>query len=423
MRLILFAISTLLMVSGCASVSTTRVGPGASTSQGTSYHLARGQLRLKVTDTDGTLSVLVEGPEVTSDPYALMYSNAPASGTSDNHVTIDLDRKTNLLSKVEVTSVGRLTDIVKDLTKAMVMLQGSESTTSIPVINKLYDISDLPAAAAEANQRLEAYFRGKCRGVASSSLPYSAELKKAGYKEDDSVAIQAMLLRCRGLVLAGAPNATAQGGLIKIDVENAAAAIPLRDVASTPGIDFSKCARGICYRPYTSITVTLSVRGAFQTSTAFLLPDPNALAFIDLTQGVFATQRYTLEFGDGVPTRFDKDAKSELVGLAKLPVEIFTTILSAPGEALGLRKKALEDQNSYLDVVKASAAKQDEVAAVCAQKPENCPKTAYKILGGQVNPQNEQRSSDRADPGDTNAGGGEANSGGTDDVPGDDTER
>jgi len=424
MRRSSIAVIALLLVSGCASVDSRHPANLADVPNGISYHLAKGLMRLKVTDTDGVLSVSVEGPVTQPDPAALLVADVPASGTADNHVVIKVDNKTNLLTSVEVTSTGRLTEIIKDALKGVMMLQGGAETTSVVLFDRLYEIEKLPRAAGEANYRIQRYFQERCASGPLDELPYRLKLEKANYsKEDEAKAVQAGILRCRGLVLAGADRAATDGGLITIELSDdgrpaadTATGQPSMSPGARPSLD--KCRKGICYRPYKSRVVTLSVRGAFESSTAFLLPDSDRLGYIDLASGVFAEQKYTIEFSDGVPTKFDRDAKSEIVGLAKLPVEIVTTILSAPGEALGLRKKGLEDRNAYLDAVKASVSKQNEISEICANSPDRCPKTAYKILGGPVNAPVTAGTTERAGDADTNPNAGGEGSGGSDGVPG-----
>lgn len=352
-------------------------------------------MRLRVVDSGtGILSVLIDGPIVSGDADHQLVTRLPQSGSADNDVTVTVDPKTNLLQKVEVTSTGQLTAIATNIAKSLAYLQTSNQELGITVFAGMYEIEDLPGAGNAANVALENYYRTVCRYRTTASLPFAAELKKLGESEDsDKSDVVARLKRCRAMAIGGADTAIAQR-LIRITVGTPPAALPAPDrlgggraVAVDPDRpDVTRCRQGICYRPYTTRQVNLNVVGAFALSDTFLIPDRRALVMVDLPAGAFAVQKYTLDFTDGVLTKYHRDGKSELVGLAGLPVEIVKTILSAPVEALGLKQKKLEAQSSYLGALDKAVAQQETTAALCAKSKQRCPDTAYKLIGGKVTP-------------------------------------
>ena len=378
----------LLSMSACTTVDTR---PLASGSQGIAYQLPLGKMRLRVTEASGVVSVLLDGPFVVGDPDHALVARLPQSGAADNNVTVTVDAKTNLLNKVEVVSTGKLTEILTNATKSVVFLQSSNVADGTTLFGGLYAVDELPSAASAANAKLAEYFTSVCGDVIAGGSPrYAAQLKAVEPEmKDEAAAVKERLLRCRKMADAGADAAERGSGLIKIDVQPVAArpaVSRLGDRPSGSAPDTKACMRGICYRPYRPREVTLGVRGAFQLSDVFLLPDPDSLIHVDLPSGLMAEQKYTLDFTDGVLTKYQRDGKSELVGLASLPFTIVEAALSAPASALGLKQKNIEAQANYLDAVGKLVDKQKAVREACdgAAKAATCPDTAYKLIGGPV---------------------------------------
>ena len=146
------------------------------------------------------------------------------------------------------------------------------------------------------------------------------------------------------------------------------------------------CARGLCYRPMTTVGVTLGVRGASRQRDVFLVPDAARTMVVQLPQGVFAQQKYVLVFSDGVLTEYGQNTKSELVGFSTLPVSVVTAILKAPATALGLRTADLKAQADYLAQLQALQTAQASAAATCRTDSNVCPLTALKIIGARITP-------------------------------------
>lgn len=379
-----------LVLSGCAAVETRPLGTGVAAS-GIAYQLPVGKMRLRVVEANGVISVLLDGPLVTGDPDRRLVARLPQSGVADNNVTVTVDGKTNLLTKVEASSTGRLTEILTAATKSIVFLQSSTAESGTTLFAGVYEIDDLDSAAAAANAKLAEYYDQLCGpAVAGRSLLFAAQLKKAGQEaKDEAAATKERLLRCRTMAETGADRATDGRGFIRIRVEPLTPAV---DPPVAPGQqnlkadDVAACTRGICYRPYRPRAVTLDVRGAFALSDIFLIPDPDSLIHVSLPSGVTAEQKYLLEFTDGVLTKYQRDGKTELVGIASLPFKIVEAALSAPVDALGLKQKDLEARESYLEAVGSLVEKQKAAREACekAATAVSCPNTAYKLIGGPV---------------------------------------
>ena len=80
-------------VSACATVETRPLG--LSQPSGIAYQLPLGKMRLRVVETAGIVSVLLDGPLVTGDPDHQLVAHLPQSGVADNNVTVTVDGKTN----------------------------------------------------------------------------------------------------------------------------------------------------------------------------------------------------------------------------------------------------------------------------------------------------------------------------------------
>jgi len=405
MRSIILAVLLMTVLSGCATVST---APLSAVSNGVTYALPKGKMRLEVVEASGVLSVTLGGPVVIGDPDTRLVAHLPQSGTADNNVTVTVDSKTQLLQKVDVVSTGELTTIATNLAKSFAMLQSGTEAIGIKVFSGAYDFADLPAGAEAANAKIAEYYASLCNGPnEQQQLPFAKQVAKLTTKPIELEAIlSARLTRCVRMQLAGADTASARA-LITITV-GPPGAPPVANATAggqTPAPTATRrCAAGICYRPFTVRSATLDVKGAFRLTDLFLIPDERSLVLVDLPAGVFAEQKYTLEFSDGVLTRYQRQGKSELVGLTALPIEMLKAVLSAPVEALGLNQKGLEAQTSYLGTVDKLTAQQQTTAVNCAKAGATCPRTAFKLIGGAISGE-----ATAGAPGDTGGTGAPAN--------------
>jgi hypothetical protein len=107
---------------------------------------------------------------------------------------------------------------------------------------------------------------------------------------------------------------------------------------------------------------------------------------VDLPAGLFAEQKYTLTFTNGVLTNYTQNAQSELVGLFQLPADVLRAFLQAPAEALGLRQSNVTAETSYLNAVRANADAQRQAAETCAANRNACPDSATRLIRVQITP-------------------------------------
>lgn len=367
-----------LALGGCAAVETRPAIAAGATGEGITYNLPRAQFTLTIVETRGVLTVSLGGPEMSADETARLEARLPHNGASDDNVTITVDPHTHLLTRIEATSVGRLTDIAANLARSIGMLQGAEEVVGTTIFEGRFDAYDFADTVARANETLRGYYASRCTRLTAASQTFAAELAAAGYSDDDAKkALRDRLLLCRQLRDAGL-TADPGTGLISIALDSPSAATLAAAVSTPP--DLRPCVQGICYRPMRPVQFTLRVGNYFSRTGTFMMPDPSRVQFVDLSSGLFAQQKYTLAFTDGVLTSYQQDAHSELVGLARLPGDVVAALLAAPAEALGLRQRGLEAENNYLAAVRSNAEAQNQTMAVCRENPNACPATAYRVM-------------------------------------------
>jgi len=409
-----------LSMAGCAAVET-KPFSGGKVAEGIAYHLPIGVVHVAATDADGVISIVVGNGRVVPDNRVTLVARGTRDGLADNDVQITVDTN-NMLSKVDATSSGQLGTIITNLVNAAVLLQGSESTSGTTFFSRDYTIDQLATTAtAEVNAALVAHFTTIC---GATTLPRAAELAALGYQENKQAQIDRQL-DCRAMILAGVDTATSANGgrgLVLIDADEGLAS-PDTSPAPTAAADRTPisgdmnalCARGICYRPLKAYRVRLRIVGVLDTSDTFLLPDLDRLVFVDLSNGVFAQQKYTMLFTNGVLTDYTQNRKSEVAAFSALPVTIVTSILSAPAAALNRKQSLLQAQTNYLTANATLADKVKSLQATCQASPTACTPTTYKILKGSITQPARTSNSDSVGGGSVGGGVG----GGSDPGPGD----
>ena len=405
-------------VAGCTSVETRVASASGETGEGISYNLPRGQFTLTVAETQGALTVSLGGPKMVPDQGAPMETRLPRNGSSDDNVTITVASDTNLLQKVEVTSTGRVTQIATTIARTIGMFQGAEDIQRNQIFSTDFYLDDYRDAVARTNAFLRAYYARNCpTGFAASRRRFARELTDAGYSAADAnTSVRVRLLACRQLSETGL-DAGAGAEIVSLVLEDsgssgeAPAALPARAVRP----NYANCARGVCYRPLRPVQFTLAV-GPYRSATeTFLLPDTSRLMFVDLSSGLFAEQRYKLEFTDGVLTTYNQNAQSELVGFLKLPTDVLTALIAAPGEALGLRQTALQAETNYMTAVGTNIAGQRTLAETCRTEgnADACPRSAYRIIQVRLAPPTSPASpATSGSPGSANSGNNNVPGGG-----------
>lgn len=396
-----FTILAALVSSGCTTMQTRPAGDAGQAREGVGYYLPEAVFRLSVTQTGGALTVEVGGSQNLPDRTAALEARLPRNGISDDNVTITLSKEQPLLSRVEVTSTGRVTQIAGAAARSFGMTQGSDTNAaSEQIFDGQFTFNDYELVVREANGRLRAYYENKCPGGQRvNSGPFSVELEQAGYTAAlEQPVLRERLLLCRSLALAGV-SAAPDNEIIKVSLDEPTQAA----LAAPAATDFAQCARGVCHRPLMPATLTLSVGPYYSRTSTFSVPDRSRLMFIGLPAGIFAQQRYTLTFTNGVLDSYNQNAQSELVGLFSLPGDIVAGVLKAQAEALGLRQTTLTAETNYLAAVRANVDARQQTEEVCSANATACPGTAYRVMRVTVPRQNPPASSGASTP--ANAGG------------------
>jgi hypothetical protein len=398
-------------LTGCTTVDSRHAG-ASPVGEGISYNLPRAHFVLSVVEAGGSVSVSLSGPRMVPDERGLMHARLPRNGLSDDNVTISVDSHTNLLAKVEVTSVGRLTDIATNLARSFAFLQGAETRSGTVIFQGEFDPADYVATVQQANEALRGYYVRLCTsGLRLESQPFQDELQRAGYPDDEGKkALRDRLLLCRQLSAAGVSAVRAD--LITLTLDDATVA-SLRNEASSTAAIAGQCARGVCYRPLRPVRFTLRVGDYYSLSDTFLMPDLSRIVFVNLGAGIFAQQKYSLTFSDGVLTSYQQDAHSELVGLARLPAEVVGAVISSTTEALGFRQGGLEAENDYLTAVRANVDQQNQTATVCRTTPSACPSTAFRVMRVSLTPRQDPASTLRTTGGAPDIGSNAAGAAGS----------
>jgi hypothetical protein len=362
-------VATSFFVFGCATVTTTRPD---TDNVGIAYHLPEAWFKLTVTEVDGALTALVTAPIMAPDPSAQLISNIPAGAFSDNKVSIGVDPKTNLLTSFTATSVGKADDIITGAIKSALNLQGAATSSGTIIFDAIYPLTPKGgnSASQSASAHIRSYVLSQCNGreLAEAEKPRCSALSTL------TSANKLPLMITVGDEVAPAPASSS--GDQRVTEAQTFAAMAERTTRDLP----KGCAKGLCYRPMVPRIVQLAVGEVSRSSDIVLVPDTATVNWINLPSGFFATQKYTVTFTEGFPTTFERDGQSELVGLVKLPLTVIKAIISAPAEALGFKKSALEAETNYLSTVGTNAAKVKEVSDLCKDGPTRCPGTAAKLI-------------------------------------------
>jgi hypothetical protein len=132
---------------------------------------------------------------------------------------------------------------------------------------------------------------------------------------------------------------------------------------------------GFFYKQELPYIVTVTDK-ASRNQSQFLAysPDEAPISFAPVTRTVFAHNKLSATFSDGVLTGFDEQVDGELVGLTALPADVISAYFTAVGSMFqGLKEKT----SNQTDLVNAQAnlavakVKQQACAAAIAANPLN----------------------------------------------------
>jgi len=126
---------------------------------------------------------------------------------------------------------------------------------------------------------------------------------------------------------------------------------------------------GLYYRrplPYL-ITVTRTGSEDPVAERIVLVPTKNSpVALLRASRALFATTTGKFVFSNGMPTQYEQELDSELLGLVKLPADVLTAYFTAIGSAFDGRKASITAESNYLAVQNAAAIQAEKTRACIA---------------------------------------------------------
>ena len=127
---------------------------------------------------------------------------------------------------------------------------------------------------------------------------------------------------------------------------------------------------GLRYRTPTSVVISITVNEqaalappcSMKTlptpqSAVAVVPDSGSTYRLPSTAGAFTTTVASLSFSNGMPTAYNRQRASELLALARIPVDIMKAIVSVPAQILSARinydNQATAQINAQVELLKA----------------------------------------------------------------------
>jgi hypothetical protein len=361
----LSAATAALLVSGCATVQTT---PGSS-GEGIAYNLPKTQFVLTLARNGGNIVVAVVAPVGVPDPYSAMITSLPISVISNNEFNVTISDR-NLLATAQGYSDGQLATLLENAIKSAINIQGGGDGGSIEFFQGKYDFSEFEQAMIDGNTAIRSMIETNCPG--NRSL--------AGDEASNKACAQ-----LKALV------GSVSGNFFKLEVMTGTSR--LSQTTFNPRVagfqdeaqrieQLGNCPKdALCYHPLVPVTLTLSVPGHFSKSDSYLIADKTKIAYVKPRGGVFAKQEYSYTFTQGQLTGYKQTSRSELVGLAALPLTIVKSIISAPAEALAAKTSVTDAETKYLDSQQKNADSRKKLGDTCEADPRLCSSSTTRILG------------------------------------------
>jgi hypothetical protein len=302
----------VLGLQGCAIVASQRAGGSA---EGVAYMLPKALLPVTLTDRDGAFDLSIAEPVLIGDSaHTYVLQRSGNVFTSDN-VTIHVDPKTGLLTKVDVKSTDQTLATVIELLKGKSLPEAADASTAVVVFRGLLD----PGASAP---QLDAFNRAINAAVVAH-LPRSTACASAPTGEP-----------CRSLqsLVAAAPFT------IRVDGFEG-------DAPKAAGAD---CTAGVCYRLNVPHLVTLSGPG-ISNSAVFGLPNRSPTFALPLERWAFVRTTHDVALDGGVFKSITTDRPSSALAAAAAPVQAASAVLGAVAQVVQLKvdlsgkEKALAD--------------------------------------------------------------------------------
>lgn len=289
----LCVISILLSASGCSMLTSRGVEDNAGwpiTAGGLQYSLPTAHIKVTLSQKgDKILQIRMDQPVYEADPqhtYLIRYETSPfASDKFD----IEIDPKTGLLTKIDMTADDKLDEIIVEIAKTIATLEASDKEAETVLAERIIDPTD-----ESALNQLELEFN-------------KIGIEKT--KEDPQIDL-----------------------FVKKPVINTNSG-----KQSTPTNPHTDCSVGVCYRQVMPYRIGFSFKKSIPYETTVNLPNEAPIISLGLERSLFVTRINTIEFENGIPKKVHLEKPSEGLRLVELPLEIVKGILTAPAEILQLK--------------------------------------------------------------------------------------
>ena len=282
----LVALSTAALT-GCAGLVSAPVErPG----DGLTYYMPRMDIKVTVTTSGGTTTVVASAGEAYPDlsrPYVL---NFRRNLVGKNEMKIGVDSKGLLTS-----ATAKTTPMVGEALKSMANAAGSMN-------------------AASARQSRPDCVDGTMEVVIELTKPEESAGISCGLK------VEIKRLGSWPVVSPGVPP-------------------------DEPPRSLEQASAGVFYRQLEPYAV--SIAGDANRILVFS-PSQSPVRFLPIGRSAFASSTASFTLVDGIPKQYDQDADGELVALLKLPADVISAYFGAIGAMFGYRKDAAEKEAGLL---------------------------------------------------------------------------
>ena len=311
------AVASVLALPGCAIVGSQRAG---TTAEGIAYMLPKALLPVSLTDRDGAFDLAIGEPVLIVDSEFTYLLQRSGNIFSSDNVTINVDPKTGLLTKVDVKSTDQSLATVIELLKGTATAEAADASTSVTVFRGLLDpgAKDLAGFNQQINAAVAAHLARSKRSAGCATAAAAAEPCKKLQQLEQLVA----------------------GGPFKIEVdgfEGTARAAAAAD-----------CSVGVCYRLNVPHRVTLSGPGV-SNSAVFALPNRSPTFALPLERWAFVKTTHDVALDGGVFKSITTERPSSALAVAAAPVQAASAVLGAVAQVVQLKfdlsgkEKALAD--------------------------------------------------------------------------------
>ncbi len=286
----LCVISVLLSTTGCSMLTSRDVENNAGwpiTAGGLQYSLPTARIKVKLSQKgNDIIQIRMEQPVYEADPqhtYLLRYETSPfASDKFD----IDVDPKTGLLMKIDMTADDKLDEIIVEIAKAIALEAAEEDGETVLAERIIDPTTELDQLEKEFNDIV---------------------IKKT--RKDPKIDF-----------------------FIKPSIKK-----PAANQASSTQSNKTDCSVGVCYRQVMPYVIGFSFENNIAYETTVNLPNNAPIISLGLDRSLFVTRINTIEFEDGIPKKVHLEKPSEGLRLAELPLEIARGVFSVPAELLQLK--------------------------------------------------------------------------------------